>query len=58
MSGITPGVLPRNVAAGATKLYFAFFVMAALIYLLLTIISMLLLTRIERYAGRGVRRAV
>ena len=46
------------VAAGATKLYFAFFVMAALVYLLLTIISMLLLQRIERYANRGVRQAV
>jgi His/Glu/Gln/Arg/opine family amino acid ABC transporter permease subunit len=46
------------VAAGATKLYFAFFVMAALIYLLLTIISMLLLQYIEGYANRGVRRGV
>ena len=32
--------------------------MAGLIYLLLTIISMLLLTQIERYASRGVRRGV
>ena len=46
------------VASGATKLYFVFFGMAALIYLLLTIISMLLLQVIERYANRGVRRGV
>jgi His/Glu/Gln/Arg/opine family amino acid ABC transporter permease subunit len=46
------------VAAGATKLYFVFFAMAALIYLLLTIISMLLLQAMERYANRGVRRGV
>jgi His/Glu/Gln/Arg/opine family amino acid ABC transporter permease subunit len=46
------------VAAGATKLYLQFFAMAGLIYLLLTIISMLLLTQLERYASRGVRRGV
>ena len=46
------------VAAGATKLYLQFFTIAGLIYLLLTIISMLLLTQIERYASRGVRRGV
>ena len=45
------------IAAGATKLYFVFLLMAALIYLLLTVISMLLLQRIEGYANRGVRRA-
>jgi His/Glu/Gln/Arg/opine family amino acid ABC transporter permease subunit len=46
------------VAAGATKLYFAFLLMAALIYLLLTIVSMLVLQGIERRANRGVRRGV
>jgi len=46
------------VAAGATKLYFVFLLMAALIYLLLTIVSMLLLQRIELFANRGVRRGV
>ncbi len=46
------------VAAGATKLYLEFFTIAGLIYLLLTIISMLLLTQLERYASRGVRRGV
>jgi ABC-type arginine transport system permease subunit len=46
------------VAGGATKLYLDFYVMAALIYLLLTIISMLLLQVIERYANRGVQRGV
>jgi len=46
------------VAAGATKLYFAFFAMAALIYLLLTIISTLLLHLIERHANRGVPPSV
>jgi len=46
------------VAAGATKLYFAFLLMAALIYLLLTIVSMLVLQSIERRANRGVRRGV
>jgi His/Glu/Gln/Arg/opine family amino acid ABC transporter permease subunit len=46
------------IAAGATKLYFAFYVTAALIYLLFTTISMLLLQPLERIANRGVRRAV
>jgi His/Glu/Gln/Arg/opine family amino acid ABC transporter permease subunit len=46
------------IAAGATKLYFVFLLMAALIYLLLTIISTLVLQLIERYANRGVRPAV
>ena len=46
------------VAAGATKLYFVFLLMAALIYLLLTIVSMLVLQYIERRANRGVRRGV
>lgn len=46
------------VAAGATKLYFVFLMMAALIYLVLTIVSMLLMQRVEHVANRGVRRAI
>lgn len=46
-----------NVAAQATRLPFTFFFIAALLYLALTIVSMLLQQRLENWASRGVRRA-
>lgn len=46
------------VAAGATKHQFKFYMAGALVYLLLTIVSMMLLQWLERYANRGIRRSV
>lgn len=40
-------------AAGATKAYFTFFIVAGLIYLLITLISGQFFKRIERWARRG-----
>lgn len=45
------------IAMGATKLPFSFFFIAALMYLGITIISILGQQRIEAWANRGVRRA-
>ena len=44
-------------AASATKEYLFFYSVTGAIFLGLTIVSMVALTRIERYANRGVRRA-
>lgn len=41
-------------AGGQTKAYFTFFVSAGVIYLILTLLSMLVLGRIERRARRGM----
>ncbi len=41
-------------AAGATKAYFTFFFAAGILYLALTLASTLVLSRIERWARRGV----
>jgi His/Glu/Gln/Arg/opine family amino acid ABC transporter permease subunit len=46
-----------NVASQATRLPFTFFFIAALMYLALTVVSMLLQQRLETWANRGVRRA-
>ena len=46
-----------EVAAQATRLPFTFYFSAALLYLVLTIVSMLLQQRLEAWAARGVRRA-
>ncbi|RDD63313.1 ABC transporter permease [Ferruginivarius sediminum] len=46
-----------QVAAQATRLPFTFFFIAALMYLALTIVSMLVQQRLETWANRGVRRA-
>ena len=45
------------VAAGFTKLPFTFYMAAAGIYLLLTILSMQVIQRLEHWANRGYRRA-
>jgi len=41
-------------AAGATKAYFTFFVAAGAMYLLLTLVSNVVIGRIERWARRGM----
>ena len=45
------------IAMGATKLPFTFFFFAALLYLGITVISLMGQQRIEAWANRGVRRA-
>jgi His/Glu/Gln/Arg/opine family amino acid ABC transporter permease subunit len=52
--------LTRNadIAARAVKLPFTFFFVTSLIYLGITIVSMVLQARAEKWAARGVRRAV
>ena len=45
------------IAVGATKLPFSFYFTASLMYLGITIISMLGQQRIEAWANRGVRQA-
>lgn len=51
--------LMRNadIAARATRLPFTFFLLASLVYLTITIVSMLAQQRLERWADKGVRRA-
>jgi His/Glu/Gln/Arg/opine family amino acid ABC transporter permease subunit len=46
-----------SIAASATKEYLFFYSIAAFIFLCLTIVSMIVLTRVEKRASRGVRRA-
>ena len=46
-----------QIAVGATKLPFTFFMAACLIYLSLALISSLVLAQLERRANRGMRRA-
>lgn len=46
-----------NIAAGATRQPFTFYVLAAFIYVGLTAVSMVVLQHMERRANRGVRRA-
>ena len=46
-----------NIAASGTKEYLFFYTTAALIFLSLTIVSMVVLQRVEKRASRGVRRA-
>jgi His/Glu/Gln/Arg/opine family amino acid ABC transporter permease subunit len=47
-----------DIAARNTKLFFTFFLVASFIYLGVTIVSMLLQARAERWARRGVRSAL
>ena len=50
--------LVRNagIAAGSTRMPFTFFFATALIFLGITIVSMLLQQRLENWANRGIRR--
>lgn len=46
-----------DIAARATRLPFTFFFLASLLYLFLTVVSMIAQQRMEKYANRGIRRA-
>ena len=46
------------VAVGYTKLPFTFYIAAAAIYLLLTIIAMQIIGQLERLASRGIPREI
>jgi ABC-type arginine transport system permease subunit len=46
-----------DVAARAVRLPFTFYFGASLIYLTITIVSIVVLQRAERWANRGIRRA-
>jgi arginine/ornithine transport system permease protein len=46
-----------DIAARAVRLPFTFYFAASLIYLAITIVSMLALQRAEVWANRGIRRA-
>ncbi len=45
------------IAMGSTRQPFTFFLAVALMFLVMTIVSMIVLHRLERWAGQGVRRA-
>jgi polar amino acid transport system permease protein/octopine/nopaline transport system permease protein/arginine/ornithine transport system permease protein len=46
-----------DIAAGATRMPFTFFLAAAAMFLLITIVSMAIQARLERWAARGVPQA-
>lgn len=46
-----------EIAAGATRMPFTFFLAAAAMFLVITIVSLAVQTRLERWAARGVRQA-
>ena len=48
--------MPESVAAGGTEDYFFFYSIVALCYLVITIASMAVIARLERWSNRGVRR--
>ena len=52
--GFSELTLVTRQAAGATKAYMLFFCAAGLLYLALTLVSNLVIGRIERYARRGM----
>jgi polar amino acid transport system permease protein len=52
--GFNELTLETRQAAGATKAYFTFFVAAGVLYLLLTLVSNLIIARIERWTRRGL----
>ena len=45
-----------EIAAGATRMPFTFFLAAALLFLGITAVSILIQSRLERWANRGVRQ--
>ena len=51
--GFSELTLETRQAAGTTKAYFTFFVAAGVLYLLLTLVSNVVIARIERWARRG-----
>jgi len=52
--GFSELTLETRQAAGVTKAYFTFFVAAGALYLLLTLVSNVVIARIERWARRGM----
>lgn len=52
--GFNELTLETRQAAGATKAYFAFFVAAGVLYLTLTLLSNVIIVRIEKWARRGM----
>lgn len=52
--GFSELTLETRQAAGVTKAYFTFFVAAGVLYLLLTLVSNIVIGRIERWARRGM----
>jgi octopine/nopaline transport system permease protein len=57
VTGLVEIMRQAHVAAGSTREPFTFYVVAALLYLLLTTFSNYGFQRAESWAGRGVRRA-
>lgn len=55
--GFNELTLVTRQAAGATKAYFLFFLAAGVLYLMVTLISNLVIGRIERFARRGIPAA-
>lgn len=53
--GFSELTLETRQAAGATKYYFTFFMAAGALYLLLTLVSNVVIARIERWSRRGMR---
>ncbi len=51
--GYSELALETRQAAGGTKYYFTFFTVSALLYLLISLISLRLFARLERYVRRG-----
>jgi len=52
--GFSELTLETRQAAGTTKAYFTFFLAAGAIYLMLTLVSTLIIARIERWSRRGM----
>jgi len=52
--GFSELTLQTRQAAGATKAYFTFFVAAGMLYLALTLVSNVVIGRVERWARRGM----
>jgi polar amino acid transport system permease protein len=52
--GFSELTLETRQAAGTTKAYFTFFIAAGVLYLLITLLSNLVIGRIERWARRGM----
>lgn len=52
--GFSELTLATKQAAGATKSYFLFYTIASVLYLLVTLVSIYLLRRVEKFARRGI----
>jgi polar amino acid transport system permease protein len=52
--GFSELTLETRQAAGSTKAYFTFFIAAGALYLMLTLLSNVVIARVERWARRGM----